>query len=290
MQKIISYLIYKTITAIAFLFSLFPRKLNLLLGKNLGVIVYLIGIRKKVAKINLNIAFSNKNDFEIEMMLINCYRHFGMVIIDFLTQHSIKRRDISDYIVFNNKDKMLLKNSAGGVIMTAHFGNWEALLPAFGVNNIQMNAVIKEQKNKIINDLYIKARSFQNIELLLKHESLNKLYDTISEKKFIGLACDQSVRNKGIKNNFFSKNASFSKGSGIFYSRTNCSIFVVFCILGSDYKYHIFVKPLTSSESDEEKIISDITSQYVTILEKKIIQNPCQYFWFHKKWDKNIYK
>ena len=71
MQKIISYLIYKTITAIAFLFSLFPRKLNLFLGKNLGVIVYFIGIRKKVAKINESYKANSRKDIYFDYFLFD---------------------------------------------------------------------------------------------------------------------------------------------------------------------------------------------------------------------------
>ena len=133
MQKIISYLSSIAMITTVFLFSLFPRGLNLFLGRNLGVMIYLFGLRKKVAKINLKIAFKNETDFEIEMMLINCYRHFGMVIIDFLTQHSLNKENISDYVVFNKRDKILLKNAGGGVIMSAHFGNWEILVPAFAL-------------------------------------------------------------------------------------------------------------------------------------------------------------
>ena len=261
-----------------------------MIGRSFGVIIYLIGIRKKVARINLQIAYQNKSKFELEKILINTYRHFGMVFMDFLIQPSINMENISDYINLNKKNKNLLINSNGGIIMTAHFGNWEILLPTFGINNLEMSAVIKEQSNSKINSFYINKRTFKNIDLILKNQPVEKLYSSIKKNKFIGLASDQNAKSKGVIKKFFSQNASFPKGSGIFKSRTNCNLFVVFCILGSNYKYHIFIKPIKTNGKDEENIIDDITSQYVSILEKKILQNPCQYFWFHKKWNKKIYK
>ena len=267
-----------------------PRAIKLCIGRQLGNLVYLIGLRKKVATINLNIAFPNLSKLEIESTLLKCYRHFGMVFTDFIAQQSLNKKNISELIVLHDKDKSILQNSNGGVIMSAHFGNWEAVLPALGLNNIKMATVIREQKNIHANDYYIKLRSFPNISLIWKKESLRKLYDAIKNHKFIGLASDQNARKKGVQIPFFSKEASFPKGSGIFYSRSECNVYMVLCILGSDYKYHMFIKSISSNKINEDDIVEDITLKYVNILENKIKQNPSQYFWFHKKWDKKIYK
>ena len=87
----------------SFIFSLLPRGLKLLIGRNIGLCLYVLSIRKKVAKINLKIAFANKSEFEIEKILFNCYRHFGMVFIDFLTQQSLDKNNLSSSIIINKK-------------------------------------------------------------------------------------------------------------------------------------------------------------------------------------------
>ena len=102
------------------------------------------------------IAFKDKSNFEIEKILINCYRHFGMVFIDFFTQQSLNKKNILNYVVFHKKNQRLLQNSSGGVIMSAHFGNWESVLPALGLNNIKMETVLRKQRNDSANNLYIK--------------------------------------------------------------------------------------------------------------------------------------
>ena len=275
---------------VSIILSSMPRAINLCIGRQLGTLIYLIGLRKKVATINLNIAFPSLSKLERKSILLKCYRHFGMVLIDFITQQSLNKKNISEFIVLHNKDKNILQSSNGGIIMSAHFGNWEAVLPALGLNNIKMETVIREQKNTDANNYYIDLRSFPNISLIWKKESLRKLYDAISNHKFIGLASDQSARKRGVLLPFFSKKASFPKGSGIFYSRSGCNVFMVLCILGSDYKYHMFIKPISSNKVTEDDIVEDITLKYINILENKIRQNPSQYFWFHKKWDKRIYK
>ena len=270
--------------------SLLPRSWNLFIGRQMGTLIYLMGLRKKVATINMKIAFPNLNKFDLEILLLKSYRHFGMVFIDFINQSNLNQDNISNTILLRPKDKNILQSADGGVIMSAHFGNWEAVLAAMGLNNIKMETVIREQKNSHANNYYTKLRSFPNISLIWKKDALQSLYDAISNKEFIGLASDQNARTKGVFIPFFSKKASFPKGSGIFYSRTQCELFIVLCIMGTDYKYHTFVKSISSDKTNESDIVKDITEKYVRILEQKIKQNPHQYFWFHKKWDKNIYK
>ena len=160
-----------------------------------------------------------------------------------------------------------------------------------GINQIKMDTVIKEQRNKQANEYYIKMRTFENIKLIWSKGALRDLYKAIEEKRYIGLASDQNAGGRGIKIKFFGKMSSFPKGSGIFYSRTNCTIFIVLSILGSDYKYHVYLKEISINKDskNEEQIIKEITEKYSKILMKKINQFPEQYFWFHRKWDREIY-
>ena len=78
------------------------------------------------------------------ILLLKCYRHFGMVFIDFINQSNLNKNNISNTILLRPKDKNILQSAGGGVIMSAHFGNWEAVLPVMGLNNIKMETVVRE--------------------------------------------------------------------------------------------------------------------------------------------------
>ena len=270
--------------------SLIPRKICLFLGRIFGKIIYLIGLRKEVARINLKIAFPNHSLSERELILVNCYKHFGMVIFDFLSQKSIDKKNFNDYFVFDSNFLKQLKIANGGCILTAHIGNWESIGPFFGLSNLNIDIVMKEQKNPAANKFYKKIRNYPSINLLWKKQSIDKLYEALNHNRFIGLASDQNAGEKGYKGTFFNKVSSFPKGAGIFYSRTKCKIFFLISILGNDYKYHIINKEISiSSNKNEKDIIADVNNIYISYLEKKINQFPHQYFWFHKKWDISNY-
>ena len=292
MNKFSDYITHFILNGLAASLSLFPRKVSLLIGRQIGIILYFIPFRKKVARKNIDIAFKNKSELDREWILFNCYRHYGMVLVDFLCQQSINKYNIEDYFVFSKEAEKKIETSDGGCILSAHIGNWEMVLPAMGLNNIKMDTVIMRQKNKAADDFYIKLRAFQNINLIYKDGALKSLYKAINEGRMVGLASDQNARRKGLKIDFFGESSSFPKGAGKFYCKTQCDLFIVFCVLRSDYKYYVYTKeikinPLNKTEDD---IIKEIVSSYTDELSMKIKQHPEQYFWFHKKWNKMIYK
>ena len=65
-----------------------------------------------------------------------------------------------------------------------------------------------------------------------------------------------------------------------------------YCILDDMNNYQISIESLTLEhlpDSKDEKVL-EIMNRISKDLENKIKQYPQQYFWFHKKWSKKMYK
>ena len=151
---------------------------------------------------------------------------------------------------------------------------------------------IREQKNIHANDYYIKLRSFPNISLIWKKESLRKLYDAIKNHKFIGLASDQNAKFRGVYIDFFNIPTSIPKGAGYFHYHTNNKIALCFCILNEKLNYDFKIEYLNIEKyniEQKEDLIVKINEIYTKKLENEILKHPEQYFWFHRKWDKSLY-
>ena len=64
-------------------FQFFPRNWLLFFGRLLGsFFYYIIPLRKSVALKNIYIAFPNWNMAEKKSLLHSCYRHYGMVLVE----------------------------------------------------------------------------------------------------------------------------------------------------------------------------------------------------------------
>ena len=175
--------------------------------------------------------------------------------------------------------------------MTAHIGNWEMILPIIG-NYKKIMAVVKEQTNTGGNIFFHKARSFDNVELISKKSSKRKMLEALNDNFILGLASDQNAKDRGVYLNFFGKPASFPKGAGHFHYTSGKRIAIGFCILNKNYTYEFILKEIQLNKHYEQKddMIVEINNIYIKLLEKEIKKYPEQYFWFHRKWDKEIYK
>ena len=85
---------------------------------------------------------------------------------------------------------------------------------------------------------------------------------------------------------------SVPKGAGAFHLKTNTPILLGFCILCEDYKYKLsfYEMDLTNLSKDSEQAIADLNQRFTNFLEDLVKKYPEQYFWFHRKWNKSVYK
>jgi len=276
------------------IFSIFlaciPRKIALHFGKFLGfMLYYILPIRKKVAYINLKIAFPLKSDKEIKKIIKKSYMHYGLIMAEFIRNASANLKN-SHYFLNAQTIEILKNNKSGLIFMTAHIGNWEILAPIISKYK-KMAAIVRIQNNSSGNKFFYKARTYQNVEIISKKGSKKKMLKSLHNNAVLTLATDQNAKDKGIMIDFFGKPASFPKGAGHFHYLTKSKIVVGFCILDQSLNYVFNLEYLDIKDNIEQKddIIVKVNEIYVKKLEKVILKHPEQYFWFHKKWDKNIY-
>ena len=270
-----------------FFFGLIPRFATIFLGKLLGgIIYYFIPIRRKVARLNVKIAFPDLSNKEINNLVLKSYKHYGFLLFEFLSQ---KKNNFKLCNLDESSQRNIYPNQ-GQILMTAHIGNWELMIPVISSYK-KIMGVAKDQKN-IGADRFIKEnRSFRNVTLISNKGSTRKMVSALHEKKLLLLVCDQNAKNQGNRIDFFNKECSFPKGAGYFYYLTKCKLNYGFCILNNNYQYELVIKELKIKNNIEQKddIIIEINRLYANCLENIIKKYPEQYFWFHKKWDKKIY-
>ena len=284
---------YYILRLINIFFTLIPRKIGLILGRSLGFLLYhFIPIRKKIAKKNILLSFPDLTNPACEKMIKDCYKHFGMVLIDFLRMPLLNKKNIKNILPLNDETINLLKSINGGIIMSGHLGNWEMFIPAFGLNNFAMSIITQTQKSKGGEQFFNWIRKKENINLIPKKEPKETMQQALIDNKFLGLVSDQNAGKNGIEVPFFNTMVSIAKGAGYFHIKTKKPILVGFCILTPQFKYKLTLKKIDENiiNDDKNDLIYNVNQYFSSLLEEEIKKYPEQYFWFHKKWDKKIYK
>jgi len=288
-----SFIAYLIILFISFFFNLLPRKVSLFFGRLFGTFIYyFIPIRKKIALENIKDNLPEFKNQEQKDILKQTYRHFGMVLTDFLRTKKLNKNNINKVIYIDKKTRKILKENQGAIIMTGHLGNWEYFLPTFGLNGFSFSIVAQKIKNSYLNKLFLKIRTIKNVQVIFKSDGTKKMLNTIKNKDFLGLASDQNAGKKGVEVEFLKIKASIPKGAAIFHIKTKTPIIIGYCIMNENKNYNFTAEILDTTDIDFEKenAIHKINRKFTMSLEKMIINYPNQYFWFHKIKNKKQYK
>ena len=197
----------------------------------------------------------------------------------------LDKKTITKIISFDKKTNMLLKNTKSGIILTAHYGNWEMIQAAFNLNNLNLISVAQVQKNKGANKFFTWIRNKTNTKVIFKNEPTIKMINTLKES-FLGLASDQYAGKAGVPVKFFGKETFSPIGATYFHIKTGAPILIGFCQLMSDLTYNVSFKQLNTEDLSKNIKESSIliNQKFNLILENKIKKQPEQFFWFHKKW------
>ncbi len=280
------FMMYYSLRLLSFIIGILPRKITLILGRILGMLIqYSLDIRKAVALKNIQIAFPNYSLEKCKNILSNTYKHFGILVMEVLKMPYFTSKLLKDIIRFEDDTLNFLKSTKNGIIVTAHFGNWEMIQPALNQNGIKLTSVAQIQKNKGANKFITWARNKTKTPIIFKNVSIKKMFRSL-EDGYLGLASDQFAGKTGVDINFFGKTTSAPKGAAIFHIKTGLPVLVGFCKLLPDFTYSISFQRLEIHELSDniEEASRSINQAFSGMLENVIKQNPEQYFWFHRKW------
>ena len=288
-----SFIAYLIILSISFFLNILPRIISLFIGRILGIFIYyIIPIRKRIALININDNLPELTKPQKISILKKTYKHFGMILIDFLRSKKLNKKNINNLVSIDEKTRNILNKNPGSIIVTGHLGNWEYFLPILGLNDYNFSIVAQPIKNNYLNKYFLKIRTSENVEIIFKNESTKKMINALNNNYFLGLASDQNAGKKGTKVKLLNIEASVPKGAAIFHMKTKKPIILAYCIMDENYKYEFKASLLDTSNIDFEKedAIYAINSIFTDNLGRMIKNNPHQYFWFHKMKKKNLYK
>ena len=286
----INIIVYSLFKSFSFIISCLPRKLTILFGKFLGIVMFFTFSKNyKIAKKNLTIAFPHLSKNEINNLLKKTFKHYGVISLDFFRQKKINLDEIVLELDVNTKD--ILSNKEGMILLASHFGNWEMFLPIVNLTR-KISAIVRTQKNLGGDKFISELRTFKNVTLISNNSSLTDMLHPLLNSEILLILNDQRPKKSGNLINFFGSPSLVPKGAGHFYLQSKTALTFGYCILKENYKYEFRIEKIdiNSNLNSKDSIIEEINIKYLALLEKIIRKHPEQYCWFYKKWDKSLYK
>lgn len=287
MKDRIEYILFISLSFLLRLLGLhLSRKFAYLLAL---LFYYLIPIRKKTVFENLDIAFPNKSHEEKTKIAFKSYLSFCISMVEILILPYLSKEKVQALTEIKNIDIIKEKyNEGNGVILlAAHFGNWEYIAASGSLHlNIPFNIVVKNQRNRYVNDWMNKVRTKWKNNVIPLGVSIRATFSVLKNGQILAIVADQRGPEDGLKIDFFGKKTSVFTGPAVLSLKTGAPLLFGIPIRRSDYSYFTEIYEIDRSDlpdnfDDQVKILCERMFKY---LEEIIAKYPEQWLWMHKRW------
>jgi KDO2-lipid IV(A) lauroyltransferase len=283
------FLVYILIYPFLWIVSNLPFKLLYAVSDGLYFLLYyVVGYRKKVVKNNLNLAFPNKSEKEIDTITKKFYHHLCDMLVESIKSLSISESEMKKRFTFTNIEEIhkIENTNKSTVLMCAHYASWEWIFILQTHIKSKGYAVYKRLANKYFDRLVKRIRAKYNSYLITTKETIPILIEAQrkGELTINGFISDQSPRlDKAFHwNEFMNIKVPVHTGAEMLAKKLDMAV-VFFRVkkLKRGY-YETTFETITTSPNDYKDY--EITDIFLKLVEQQIYEAPEYYLWTHKRW------
>ena len=247
---------------------------------------------RRIARINLRIAFPEMGDAEADRIIRSCYRQMGTSAAEFVHLPKMDAEYIREHFKIEGAEHIresLEGRNQPAMGMTGHFGNWELLSHVLGARTKPIAFIVRPLKSEILDRIVTERRECVGNIVIRKADSAKEVMKILRRRIFVGILIDQNVdRNKGILVDFFTRKAYTTFGIARLALAMNAAIHPSFIFRDSARKFHHLLRfgpPIAiDPAAPREEEVARVTRRCNEELEKAIREAPDQWMWFHRRW------
>lgn len=214
---------------------------------------------------------------------------FGQTLIDKVAiMAGIKN---SFTYTFEGESNLLRLNelNQGGILISAHLGNWEIAGFLLKRINMSINIVMFEEEHEKIKEYLGKVTHANPIKVIPIKQDLSHIFqinNALRNKEIICMHGDRFVAGSRIHSMpFMGKKAYFPLGPFTMAAKLKVPYTFVYALKERNNHYHLSA---TTLAVDQNVHYQDILDRYVVSLEEKLKQYPLQWFNYYDFWSENL--
>lgn len=221
------------------------------------------------------------------LSIYKSYFVFGQTIIDKVAI-SAGLRDKFTY-KFDGGEKIveLLKNKKGGILISAHVGNFEIAEYFFNEIDVdsQINLVTTDNEHTEIKEYLESVSVKNNLKFIIVNEDLSHIFEINNALNKNELVCFTGDRyfesTKVLTENLLGKKANFPAGTFLLGSRLNVPVIFVYVMKETNKHYHLYARKANFKNRDAQGLLKNYTVSIERILKKY----PYQWFNYFDFWN-----
>ncbi|MBC5833701.1 lipid A biosynthesis acyltransferase [Flavobacterium sp. F372] len=224
--------------------------------------------------------------FKSKIMVFKSYFTFGQTIIDKTAISAGLRKKFTydfDGIEILNE---LLSDKKGGVLISAHIGNFEIAEHFFGEIDFdcQINLVTTDREHSEIKQYLESVTHKSSIKFIIIQDDLSHIFEINNALANNELVCFTGDRyfpgTKVLRESLLDEEASFPAGPFLIASRLNVPVIFVYVMKEANLHYHLYARKANTKHRDEKGLLKAYTEN----LEGMVKMYPLQWFNYFDFW------
>ena len=230
----------------------------------------------------------NFSYFKSKRMVFMSYFTFGQTIIDKIAISAGLRNRFTyefDGVAILNQ---LLKEKKGGVLISAHIGNFEIAEHFFGEIDFdcQINLVTTDREHSVIKEYLETVTKKSSIKFIFIKDDLSHIFEinnALSRNELICFTGDRYFEGtKCLTAPILGEEANFPAGPFLIASRLKVPVVFVYVMKEANLHYHLYARKSESAYRDEKTLLAN----YIESVESMLKIYPLQWFNYFDFWSK----
>ncbi|WP_118976884.1 LpxL/LpxP family acyltransferase [Taibaiella koreensis] len=213
---------------------------------------------------------------------------FGQTIIDRIVVMSGQKHRFTVERTGGQYLNQLADGGQGGIIVSAHLGNYEMAGHLLQRLNSVINIVMYDGEAQQIKQYLDKVTGPKTFNIIFIKEDMSHIYEMSAALRRNELICIHADRyvpgNRTIAHSFLGAEAHFPLGPFVLASKLKAPVCFVFALKESKYGYHFYGNPPKVYEGRGTTGAEAMLADYVGLLEEKVKQYPEQWFNYFDFW------
>ena len=226
----------------------------------------------------------------ISFLARDVFRNFGRYLIEFFQmKEMVGAQFIKDKVRIEGIEHLdrVLAEGKGGVVITAHIGNWELGAVLLSVLGYPLMAIALPHKERLVNDLFNDQRETKGVTVVPTNGALRRCIKQLRSNKLVALVADRDFGEHGIVMDFLGRKMLVPKGPAMFSLKTGAPILPMFLVRGGDGTFLFScLEPIYPPERNrgkaEDGVMEELMARYMPVIEEKILAYPSQWLLFRE--------
>jgi predicted LPLAT superfamily acyltransferase len=219
------------------------------------------------------------------------YYWFGQTIIDKIVLTSGIKNPFRFEFEGEENLREMVKQNKGGLLLSAHTGNWEIaghLLKRLGTD---MHIVMYDGEQQQIKDYLESITEKHSARIILIKEDLSHIYaiqEALTNNGFVCMHADRFLEgNKTLTGNLLNKPARFPAGPFLLAHSFHSPVSFVFAMKDHAFDYHFYASQAKIYSGSRDSSILEMLQDYCAAMEETIRKYPLQWYNYYEFWEKS---